>query len=126
MAYYIFNFPGDKGQATDLLRAGRWIVPDDEPHRDTLGAGDLALIYLAAPERTFIGRVELASEVRDRGVLVTGVEEWDPPVPMAAVLAEMDPSQKAKADFELGVVRITTTEYETALAVAAGRTASTA
>ena len=40
--------------------------------------------------------------------------------------AEMDPSQTAKADFEPGVVRITATEYETALAVAAGRTASTA
>jgi hypothetical protein len=126
VAHYIFNFPGEKQQATDLLRAGTWIVPEDEPHRDTLAAGDLALIYLAAPERTFIGRVELASEARDRSVLVTDVEQWDPPVPMAAVLAEMDPSQTAKADFEPGVVRITATEYETALAVAAGRTASTA
>jgi len=33
--------------------------------------------------------------------------------------------RSAKADFELGVVRITAEEYETALAVAAGHTART-
>jgi hypothetical protein len=32
-----------------------------------------------------------------------------------------DPAEKAKADFQAGVVRITANEYETALAVAAGR-----
>ena len=32
----------------------------------------------------------------------------------------MAPTEKAKADFEAGVVRITANEYETALAVAAG------
>ena len=30
------------------------------------------------------------------------------------------PTEKAKADFDVGVVRITANEYETALAVAAG------
>jgi hypothetical protein len=58
-------------------------------------------------------------------VLLAQVEEWDPPVPMSAVLSQIDPAENAKADFEAGVVRITTTEYETALAVAAEYATST-
>jgi hypothetical protein len=42
---------------------------------------------------------------------------------MSAVLAHID-SPEARADFEAGVVRITAGEYETALAVAAGRASS--
>ena len=116
-----------------------WGVDADEPHRDALAPGDLILIYLGAPEREFIGRAELASAVHDwtpseaqvypgdspGGVLLAQVEEWDPPVPMHAVLSQIDPAEKAKADFEAGVVRITANEYETALAVAAGRAPST-
>ena len=41
---------------------------------------------------------------------------------MNTVLSRIDPAEKAKADFEVGVVRITTHEYETALAVAAAST----
>ena len=92
------------------------------------------LIYLGAPEREFIGRAVLASAVHDwtpseagvypgdspSGVLLAQVEEWEPPVPMHAVLSQMGPAEKAKADFDVGVVRITANEYETALAVAAG------
>ena len=37
------------------------------------------------------------------------------------VLAEMDPSQKAKADFEAGVVGISAEEFATAVAVATER-----
>jgi hypothetical protein len=59
------------------------------------------------------------------GVMLAQVEEWDPPVPMSRVLSHIDPAQNARADFEAGVVRITANEYETALAVAAGRAAST-
>jgi hypothetical protein len=44
---------------------------------------------------------------------------------MSPVLSQIDPSENAKADFQTGVVRITTHEYETALAVAAGRAPST-
>jgi hypothetical protein len=112
-----------------------WGVDANEPHRNALAAGDLALVYVGAPERVFIGRAELASTAHDwtpaeartypgdspGGVVLARVEEWDPPVPMSAVLAEID-SEYAKADFEAGVVRIAATEYETALAVAAGRT----
>ena len=58
-------------------------------------------------------------------MLLTQVEEWDPPVPMRTVLSQIDPAENAKADFQAGVVRITANEYETALAVAAARPPST-
>jgi hypothetical protein len=83
----------------------------------------------------FVGRAELASSVHDwtsseaavypgdspSGVLLAQVDEWDPPVPMDTVLSQIDPAENAKADFQAGVIRITAHEYETALAVAAGR-----
>ena len=104
----------------------------DERHRDALAVGDLVLIYLGAPDREFVGRAELASAVHDwtpseaqvypgdspSGVLLAQVEESDPPVPMSAVLSQIDRSENARADFETGVVRITANEYETALRVA--------
>ena len=51
------------------------------------------------------------------GVLLAQVEEWHPPVPMETVLSQIDRSENARADFQVGVVRITAHEYETALAV---------
>jgi hypothetical protein len=42
-----------------------WGIDADERHRNTLGPGDLILIYLGAPVREFIGRAELASAVHD-------------------------------------------------------------
>jgi hypothetical protein len=121
------------------MRVRMWGIDADERHRNALAAGDLILIYLGAPEREFIGRAELASAVHDwtpsevqaypgaspRGVLLAQVEDWDPPVPMSAVLSQIDPAENAKSDFQTGVVRITAGEYETALAVAAGRAPST-
>src|SRR6266852_8017694 len=115
-----------------------WGIDADEPHRNALASADLILIYLGAPEREFIGRAELASTVHDwtasetqvypgdspSGVLLAQVEEWDPPVPMSTVLSQVDPAGNARTDFEAGVVRITANEYETALAVAAGRAPS--
>jgi hypothetical protein len=115
-----------------------WGIDTDEPHRNALAPGDLILIYLGAPEREFIGRAELASAVHDwtpseaqvypgdspSGVLLAQVEEWAP-VPMNTVLSQIDPAENARADFQAGVVRITANEYETALAVAAGRASST-
>jgi hypothetical protein len=44
---------------------------------------------------------------------------------MKTVLSHLDPAASARADFEAGVVRITAHEYETVLAVAAGRGPST-
>ena len=118
------------------MRLGMWGVDAAERHRDALAPGDVVLIYLGAPELEFIGRAELASAVHDwtpseadaypgdspRGVLLAWVEEWDPPVPMGAVLSRLAPSENARAEFEAGVVRITANEYETALAVAAEHT----
>jgi hypothetical protein len=147
VAHYLFNFvnaeeaqrPAVREQAAGFLRARMWGIDADEPHRDTLAAGDLVLVYLGAPVREFIGRVELASAVHDwtpseaqvypgdspSGVSLARVEEWDPPVPMHAVLSQLDTSENARADFETGVVRITANEFETAIAVAAGRALST-
>jgi hypothetical protein len=146
VAYFLFNFVkrdaakgrGLREEAAEFLRVKMWGVDADERHRDGLAPGDVALIYLGAPEWEFIGRAELASAARDwtpseaetypgdspGGVLLALVEEWDPPVPIDTVLSQLDPAERAKADFEVGVVRITTGEYETTLAVAAGRTPS--
>src|ERR671925_1256704 len=143
VAHYLFNFvkgdsakePALREQATGFLRVRMWGIDADERHRDALAAGDLVLVYLGAPERKFIGRAELASAVHDwtpseaqvypgdspDGVLLAWVEEWDPPVPMSTVLSQIDPAENARADFEAGVVRVTLSEYETALAVAAAR-----
>ena len=121
------------------MRLGMWGVDAEERHRDALAPGDHALIYLGAPDLQFIGRADLASAAHDwtpseaeayvaggrGGVLLTQVEEWDPPVPMRAVLSETDPTEKAKAQFDAGVVRITAGEYATALAVATALTRST-
>lgn len=147
MTHYLFNFvrrDAAKGlalreQAAGFLRVRMWGIDADELHRNALGPGDLVLIYLGAPEREFIGRAELASAVHDwtpseaqvypgdspSGVLLAQVEEWDPPVPMETVLSQIDPAENAKADFQVGLVRITAHEYETALAVAAERAPST-
>jgi hypothetical protein len=147
LAHYLLNLvkrdaasgPALREQARAFLQARMWGVAPDEPHRNALAPGDLVLIYLGAPGREFIGRGELASAVHDwtpseakvylgdspSGVLLAQVEEWDPPVPMYAVLSRLDSAEKAKADFETGVVRITAHEYETAVAVAAERSSST-
>jgi hypothetical protein len=147
VAHYLFNFvrgdaaprPALREQATGFLRVRMWGIDAGERRRNALAAGDLILVYLGAPERKFIGRAELASAFHDwtpseaqvypghspGGVLLAQVEEWDPPVPISTVLAQLDPAEGARADFEWGVVRITAHEYETALSVAAGRATST-
>jgi hypothetical protein len=147
VAHYLFNFvqgdvapgPALREQATGFLRVRMWGIDADERHRNALAAGDLILVYLDAPERKFTGRAELASAAHDwtpsqaqaypgdfpGGVLLAQVGEWEPPVPMSTVLSQIDPAESARADFEAGVVRITANEYETALAVAAGRAIST-
>jgi hypothetical protein len=117
VAHYLFNYLEGRERAAALMRAGRWDVAADEVHRDALAAGDLVLLYVGAPERELIGRAELASAVEDVGVLLAQLEEWDPPVPMSAVLAHIA-SPIARADFDAGVVEITADEYETAVAVA--------
>ena len=132
VAHYLFNArTGDAATgsapaelAAAAMRVRMWGVDPDEPHRDALAPGDLVLIYLGAPERVFIGSAELASAVHEwtsseallypgdspSGVSLAYVDEWDPPVPIHAVLSRIGPSEKAKADFQRGVVRVTAYE----------------
>ena len=139
MAHYVFNFSsGDREGAAARLRAKMWGVGGDERHRDELAPGDLALIYVATPERGFIGRAELATAVHDwspseadaypgdspSGVVLGHVDEWEPAVPMDAAVQRIDPTASnplvqanAAAGFRSGVVRITGDEYEAALAL---------
>jgi hypothetical protein len=139
MAHYLFNFSkGDRQQAIALVQATMWGVSRQERYRDALAPGDLALIYLPAPEAAFIGRAELATAVHDwtpsqaeaypgdsaSGVLLAHVEEWDPAVPMDTVVRRIDPTASnplvqvnAAAGFRMGVVRITSDEYENAVAL---------
>jgi hypothetical protein len=139
MAHYVFNFSkGDRQQAIALVQATMWGVSRQERYRDALAPGDLALIYLPAPEAAFIGRAELATAVHDwtpsqaeaypgdsaSGVLLAHVEEWDPAVPMDTVVRRIDPTASnplvqvnAAAGFRMGVVRITSDEYENAVAL---------
>jgi hypothetical protein len=106
MAHYLFNFSeGDQEQATALIRAKMWGIGGDEKHRNALAPADLVLIYLAPPKQEFISQAELASAVHDWtsaeaevcpgdspcGVLLSHVEEWDPPVAMNTVLPRIDP-----------------------------------
>jgi EVE domain len=141
MAHYLFNFSqGGPEQAAALLRAKLWPVSGVERHRDALAPGDLILIYLAPPGAEFIGQAEVASAAQEwtsaqaeadpgdspGGVLLSHVEEWDPPVAMSSVLPAVDPEgsnplvqENAKSGFRAGVIQITQHEYETVLAVRA-------
>jgi hypothetical protein len=140
-AHYLFNHVNRLDMpelCPALLRAGMWGVEAGEHHADALAPGDLVLIYLAAPRREFVAHAELASASHDwspsearrhpgcsfRGVLLARVHEWTDPVPMAAVLPRMDPADKARADFDAGVVRITASEYRTVLTVAEERSSA--
>jgi hypothetical protein len=137
MAHFLFNVSGEQ-QPNALLEAKMWGVRRNEPHRDELAPGDLVLIYLAPPKARFIGRAEVATAVHDwtpsetdsypgdpsSGVVLAHVEEWDPGVPMDAVVQRVDPTSSnplvqanAAAGFPFGLVRISAREYEAALAL---------
>jgi hypothetical protein len=138
MGHYVFNFSGgDPEHAAALLDAKMWGIEDDERYGSELAPGDVALIYVAAL-REFIGRADLATPVHAwtsseaqavpddsaGGVLLSDVERWDFAVPMQAAMARIDPTASnplvqanATAGFQLGVVRITAGEYNTAVAL---------
>jgi len=142
VAYYIFRLTdldstdhrSSRDRANGFLRAGMWGIDVDERHREALEEGDVVLVYLGAPVRQFVARAEVASPAHEwtsdealrypgdspGGVLLSRVDVWDPPVAMSTVLPQIDPAEKARADFDTGVVRITPGEYETAIVVAAG------
>jgi len=139
MAYWLFNFcDGGREGVSGLLGARMWGVGGQEVHCGALAVGDLALVFLAAPEAEFVGRVELGSGVRGwtvseaegfpgespSGVLLSRVEEWDPGVPMGVVVERIDPTgsnpfvrANAAAGFRSAVVRISGGEYEAAVAL---------
>lgn len=141
MAHYLFNFAqGTRDQAAALLRAKMWPVGRDDRYRNALAPGDLMLIYLEPPANKIVGQAELASAVHDwpsaeaetypgesaGGVLLSGAEEWDPPVAMNIVLARLDPERSnpqvqanATNGFRAGAVLITPDEYGIVLAVRA-------
>ena len=143
MPHYILSFCGEWGMegassleiAAAALRAGFWRISKGERNGSALAPGDLVLVYLGPPVREFIGRAAVASSVLDlaptvaepltgqpaSGVLLSDMEEWDPPVTMTDVLRCIDPSQGAKAEIPPGVVRITEPEYQGALAAASAR-----
>lgn len=125
MAHYLFNVAiGDRGAADARLRAGRWEIGEDEPHRDAISAGDLVLIYVAGADGGFVGRAEVraVADASPGGVQLGDAEHWDPAVPMETVVARVDPTgsnplvqANARAGFATGVVRITQREYEAAV-----------
>ena len=124
MAHLLFSFTaGDREEARALLRAKTWGVAPDKRHGDALAPGDLALIYVAA-EAEFIGRAKLAGTVGECEVALAWVEEWDPAVPMDAVVQRIDPTASnpyvqanAASGFQADVVRITADEYDAAVAL---------
>jgi hypothetical protein len=140
-AHCLFDLsPGDPDQAAAFVRAKMWPVGADERYRDALAPGDLILFYLASPGDEFIGQDGVASAVHEwtsaeaegypggspGGLVLSHTEGWDPPVAMAAVLPRVDPDASnplvqanAKAGFRTGVIRITSHECETVLAVRA-------
>jgi hypothetical protein len=115
---YLFNFVTAQAatasalreQAAALLRVRMWGVDAEERLHSALAAGDFTLIYLGAPVRAFIGHAEIVSPVHNwtpsqaaeypcdspGGVLLAGVEAWDPPVAIEAVLAQIDLAEKCR------------------------------
>jgi hypothetical protein len=138
MAHFLFNVAtGGRAAAEARLQAKMWEVGDDEPHRDALAAGDRVLIYVEGRDGGFVGRAALATAAHPwnaseaaaypgdarSGVALSDVERWDRPVPMATVVARVDPTASnphvqanARVGFPSGVVRITADEYAAAVA----------
>src|SRR5204862_978936 len=136
IAYFLFNFSGEREEAAALLRVKMWGIGSEEWHRDELALGDVGLIYVASADGGCIGRTELATAVHEgtpseaqaypgaatSGVLLSHIERWDRAVPLATVVRRVDPTASnpvvqanAQAGFRMGVVRITADEYEAAL-----------
>jgi hypothetical protein len=144
MAHYLFNFAkkgAAKGktlreQAAELLDVRMWGIGAKAPNRASLASGDRIVIYVGAPEYEFIGHAELASAAHEwspeemvrypggfeSGVTFTEAEAWPHPVPMKSVLPQLALKEKNPgARFFSGVIRITKEDYETVVAVGAGK-----
>jgi predicted type IV restriction endonuclease len=146
VAYYLFNFSkkgAAKGkslreQAGDLLSAELWGIGEKTPHREGLGEGDHALIYVGAPEQAFVGTADLLAGVHEwtaeeksryphegtftEGVSFKEVTFWPHPVPIKTVLPTLALYKtNPKAQFRAGVVRITEGDYQAVVAAATGK-----
>ena len=124
--HYIFNFTRSgaaKGrsmreQAAELLNVKLWGIGEKAPNRRRLVPGDRVLIYVGAPESSFIGHAELASEAH----------EWSPdegaryPFGMAGGVAfkEAQTWPHPVAMLFSGVARITERDYEAVVAAGIG------
>jgi len=130
MQHFIFNLAdGDRERAKSFLQAKRWVVSRGERHRDALGPGDLALVFVALT-REFVGRAEVKTTFLDpmpsdpatapavSGVLLGDVEDWTRGVPLDLAVKRIDPKgsnpyvQANAAGFRAGVVQITVKEYD--------------
>lgn len=144
MAFYLFNFSrkgAAKGktlreQAAELLHVGLWGIGAKTPNRNALAAGDRVLIYVGAPEYEFVGHAELASATHewtpderatypgafDSGVAFAQAFEWERPVPIKAVLAQLALAEtNPGAHFFSGVVRVKQQDFDLACATGAGK-----
>jgi hypothetical protein len=143
MGHYLFNFAkkgAAKGktlreQAAELLEVKMWGIGAKAPNRLSLAPGDRILIYVGAPEYEFIGHAEIAwaahewsaeEMARYPGSFESGVfsqaEAWPHPVSMKSVLPQLALKEtNPGARFFSGVIRITKEDYETVVAVGAGK-----
>ena len=130
MKHFIFNLvDGDRERAASFLHARRWLVGNEERHRDALAPGDLVLVFVALTSE-FVGRAELetafldpipvdpaASSPAASGVLLADAEKWTSGVPLAVAVQRIDPTasnpyvQANAAGFRSGIVQITAEEY---------------
>jgi hypothetical protein len=99
---------------------------DDYPDRETTTPGDVTALWRRSThsenEQSMSGRVSSVNSAwrPTRSASSTSCSiDWATSID--AVLSEIDTSEGAKADHDAGVLRITANEYETTLAVAAGR-----
>lgn len=144
MAHYLFNFAkkgAAKGrtlreQAAELLEVKMWGIGAKAPNRMSLAPGDRVLAYVGAPEYEFIGHADLASAAHewspdetarypgtfDSGVTFSEAQVWPHPVSMKSVLPQLALKEtNPGARFFSGVIRITKEDYETVVAVGAGK-----
>jgi Type I restriction enzyme R protein N terminus (HSDR_N) len=113
-----------------------WGIGAKTPNRLSLAPGDRVLIYVGAPEYEFIGHAELGSAVHEwtpqeaaqypgsfeGGVVFSQAEGWVHPVPMKSVLPQLALKEtNPGAHFFSGVVRVTKEDYETVVAIGAGK-----
>ncbi len=136
MANYLFNFTkkgAAKGrtlrdQAAELLNVGLWGIGDRTANRDALAPGDEVLIYVGAPESSFIADARLSQGTHDwdpdearrypgsftAGVSFEATNLWAHPLRIAEVLGSLSIQEtNPRARFFGGIVRITPSDFNT-------------